>query len=453
MEGASGPPAVRVLGPMRAEASSATILSSPTPRPSAKARLLFLAGLAGACASAPGSFPAPSPPPPAAETRDGKWRQDLAYLAAELPRIHGDLFRSLRREEFERAIVELEREIPRLNDAEIAVSIARIAALADDAHTRVELPPARYPFRFHRFADGFFVVAATEAHRAALGARLVRVGETPVEEAAARIAPLVPTEGNDSWLKLHVADLLSNAAVLRGLRILPAEEEGRFSFERGGERFEVATPPLAAEERPAWVAAPEAPVPEYRRRRSEKYWFEEWKASGTLYFQYNSCSEEEGQPIGPFLEGLLAAARSNPRARLVIDLRANSGGNSALLSPFITAIRKDRSLNRNGKILVLIGRRTFSSASLNARELREGTKAIFVGEPTGGNPYSPFRELAGLRLPNAGLTVYYTQRCIRPGRAPASAILPDVPVDVVSSDFFAGRDPVLEAALAVPAGP
>ena len=399
------------------------------------------------------AFPAPSPPPPPAETRDGKWRQDIAYLAAELPKIHGNLFQNLRQEDFDAAIADLDGEIPRLDEAEIAVSIARIAARAADAHTRLEFPPDRYPFRFHRFADGFFAVAATPAHRAALGARLVRVGETSVEEAADRIAPLVPTEGNESWLRLQVADLLSNAAVLRGLRIQRSEGEGRFTFERGGERFEVATPPLAAEERPTWVAAPEAPVPEYRRRRSEKYWFEEWKDSGTLYFQYNSCSEEEGQPIGPFLESLLAAARSKPRARLVIDLRANSGGNSALLSPFVRAIRRDRDLNRKGRILVLIGRRTFSSASLNARELREGTKAVFVGEPTGGNPYSPFRELAGLRLPNAGLTVYYTQRCIRPDRAPASAILPDVPVDVVSSDFFAGRDPVLEAALALPAAP
>ncbi|HKB14471.1 MAG TPA: hypothetical protein VKF62_00315 [Planctomycetota bacterium] len=396
------------------------------------------------------AFPAPSPPPPPAETRDGKWRQDVAYVAAELPRIHGNLFRNLREEDFGRAIADLDGEIPRLDDAEIAVSLARIAALADDAHTHLEFPPGRYPLGFHRFADGFFVVAATQAHRSALGARLVRVGETPVEETAERIAPLVPAEGNDSWRKLQVADLLSNAAVLRRLRLLPAGEEGRFGLERDGKAFEVVAPPLAAEDRPTWIAAPEGTLPDVRRRRSEKYWFEAWEGSGILYFQYNSCSETEGQPIGPFLESLLAAARSNPLRRLVIDLRVNGGGNSALLSPFITAIRKDRGLNRKGKILVLIGRRTFSSAVLNARELREGTKAIFVGEPTGGNPYSPFREVAGLRLPNAGLRLYYSQRCIRPGRAPAAAILPDVPVDVVSSDFFAGRDPVLEAALALP---
>jgi hypothetical protein len=425
--------------------------SSATPRPSAKAHLLFLVGLAGACATRLVAFPTPSPPPPPAETRDGKWRQDLAYLAAELPRIHGNLFQYLRQEDFDAAIADLDGEIPRLDDAKIAASIARIAARADDAHTRLEFPPDRYPLRFHRFADGFFAVAAAKAHRAALGARLVLVGETPVEEAAARIAPLVPTEGNESWLRLQVADLLSNAAVLRGLRIQRSEGEGRFTLEKEGNRFETAAPALRPADLADWIASPEGPLPEYRRRRSEKYWFEWWEDSGTLYFQYNSCSETNGQPIGPFLESLLAAARSKPLERLVIDLRANSGGNSALLSPFITAIRKDRSLNRKGKILVLIGRRTFSSASLNARELREGTKAIFVGEPTGGNPYSPFREVAGLRLPNAGLTLYYSQRCIRPGRAPASAIPPDVPVDLVSTDFFAGRDPVLEAALALPA--
>ena len=393
----------------------------------------------------------PSPPPPPAESRDGRWRQDVAYLAAELPRLHGNLFHRLRRGDFEGSIAEVDASVPRLDDAEIAVALARIVARADDAHTRLVLPPARYPFAFHRFADGWFAVATTEERRAALGARLVRIGETEVEEAVARISPLVPTEGNESWLRVQVADLLSNAAALRGVGVLPSKEEGRFTFERKGERFEIATPPLAGETRPTWVETFEAPLPEYRRRRSENYWFEWWEGSRTLYFQYNSCAETEGKPIRPFFRTLLETGK--PLDRLVVDLRGNGGGNSSLLSPFVTAIRRDRSLNRPGKVLVLIGRRTFSSASLNARELRERTKAVFLGEPTGGNPYTPFRESASFRLPNSGLQVNFTSRFVGARPGPAAAILPDVPVEVSSSDWFAGRDPVLDAALAYPSAP
>lgn len=44
-------------------------------------------------------IPAPLPSP--AGTRDGRWRQDVAYLASQLPRLHVNSFHATRREEFE----------------------------------------------------------------------------------------------------------------------------------------------------------------------------------------------------------------------------------------------------------------------------------------------------------------------------------------------------------------
>ncbi|MGH7149823.1 MAG: hypothetical protein ACREIU_03955, partial [Planctomycetota bacterium] len=84
----------------------------------------LLAGIAGGCALARPGPPRPSPPPPPAETRDGRWRQDVAYLAAELPKIHGNLFRSLRQEDFDRAIADLDAAIPRIGDDAVAAGLA-----------------------------------------------------------------------------------------------------------------------------------------------------------------------------------------------------------------------------------------------------------------------------------------------------------------------------------------
>jgi hypothetical protein len=55
--------------------------------------------------------------------------------------------------------------------------------------------------------------------------------------------------------------------------------------------------------------------------------------------------------------------------RLVVDLRLNGGGNSAILDPWITEI-KSSPLNKKGHLFVIVGRATFSSAIMNAVRLK-----------------------------------------------------------------------------------
>ncbi len=70
-----------------------------------------------------------------------------------------------------------------------------------------------------------------------------------------------------------------------------------------------------------------------------------------------------------------------------------------------------------------------------------------ASRPTGGKPNAP-GEVGILVLPNSRLSVTYSKRMWRliHGADPP-AVEPDVAVAVSSSDFLAGRDPVLEAAL------
>src|SRR5262249_58601272 len=66
-----------------------------------------------------------------------------------------------------------------------AVGLMRPVALLHDGHTVLE--PSRpaapvdrwYPIRIDRFADGFFVVAATPAYRRLLGSEVTRIGGRP----------------------------------------------------------------------------------------------------------------------------------------------------------------------------------------------------------------------------------------------------------------------------------
>ncbi len=94
---------------------------------------LCIAGLVpGGCAPSSAS----------AATREDKWQQDLKTLATELPRGHKNLFFQMSKDEFERKVAQLDRQIPSLTDDAIMVNMARIVAMAGDAP--VELSSADY---------------------------------------------------------------------------------------------------------------------------------------------------------------------------------------------------------------------------------------------------------------------------------------------------------------------
>src|SRR5262245_19736399 len=70
--------------------------------------------------------------------KDAKqWREDLRFLAEELPKRHKNLFHTMTREQFERAVKRLDERIPSLSEQQIFVEMTRIVAQVEDGHTRV----------------------------------------------------------------------------------------------------------------------------------------------------------------------------------------------------------------------------------------------------------------------------------------------------------------------------
>ena len=132
--------------------------------------------------------------------------------------------------------------------------------------------------------------------------------------------------------------------------------------------------------------------------------------------------------------------------RVVIDLRRNGGGSSPLIKPLIDGLREREDANQKGKLFVLIGRRTFSSAMMNALEFRERTNAVLLGLPTGGSP-NHFGEVRSFTLPHSKWQVFYSTKRFQLTDDGATTVKPDMEVDESAADFFAGRDAVLDAAV------
>lgn len=404
----------------------------------------------------PATLRQPNPPPfLAARGRDAAWQQDLAYLAKELPRLHVDAFHAIRQSDFERQVADLNASIPTLTDDEVVLRLMALVAQIGDGHTAVNYTAKYqaedswriYPLSLSWLEDGWYVVGTQSDHQQLLGAQVVAIEETPIADAYAAIAPLVSAD-NDVQRVTNSATLLVTAEVLAALHLVDDPENARFSFTLSdGQSVEVTLSPLVASDVQLVGLQPQPPLKEEplaQQNPQQWYWYKTLPGDDALYFQYDVCDNMEGLPFEEFATDLFQRVDSEGLSRVVVDLRYNGGGNSGVLAPFLAGLGERPDLD----VYVLIGRRTFSSALMNAIELDQLANVTLVGEPTGGRP-NHYGEVRSLRLPNSELQVGYSTRYFRmlPDADPLS-LEPEIAAPVTIADRQAGHDAALAAALA-----
>jgi len=383
-------------------------------------------------------------------TREEKWRGDLQYLFVELPKRHKNLFFKISRQQFDREIAGIIESVPKLSDSEIKLALRRLTAMIGDPHTRISFNVVRtYPVTLYQFSDGVFVTTTTDEYKSALGAKLVKIGETDIERAKEAVRPLITFE-NEWRFKQQFPYYLTDPENLYQLKILPSADEGDFTFEdRNGNQFVVKLRPVSTIERIKFITpfdSPPGKTPLYLRNPEQSYWYEYLLDSKALYLHYRRCANMPLQPFNRFAAAVLKFMDQNPVEKVVIDLRLNGGGDSIIFEPLIKALSKRLDVNQTGRLFALIGRGTFSSACLNALKLKRETKAILVGEPTGQRP-NFYGEVETMTLPYSKLRVHYSTRYFKTTDGDLPALAPDIQVETSSSDYASGRDPVMERAL------
>jgi hypothetical protein len=394
-----------------------------------------------------GAGPSPEAPPPPATSRDGRWAQDIDYLADQLARLHPNLFFRTPRADFDRAVDEAKRALPSQQEHEVAVSLLRLIALPGDAHTSLAFPASfhQLPVRFSRFPDGLYVVEAEASLAHALGTRVVAIGDRTVEEAAEAVQPLVPHE-NTAWLAVRAPAFLAVPEILHALRITSDTTSVRLLLEdERGARFPMEARAASAPTLLDLTASAGFPLPLHRQRRNENYWFAPLAEAGALYLQYNRC-QNGTEPFAAFAERLFRDLDRDPSLRLVVDVRHNPGGDSNVDDPLFRGLDARAARFTRGRLFGLIGGETFSSGMWTADDLRR-RGAVMVGTPTGGKPNS-YGNVRNFFLRNSGLQAFYSTTFYRliEGADPPS-VMPDLRVEPSIRDYREGRDPLLEAAL------
>ena len=399
------------------------------------------------------------------------WRADLRDLHGQLAERHVDLYHSVSKEELDRAVADLDRRIPTLTTPEILVGVAQVLAMVGDGHT--SFYPSNqgkwkfhhYPIKLWSFSDGIYATATTLEHTDLFGRRLVRIDETPIEEAYRRISTTIGAD-NDMEYEYTVPFMLTRPELLHALGIAHSAEQAEFVFEGGVRRtlraftqrrwhkldWRSANSLYGGEKPPSMrlEALFATPLTIEHLRQRKYYWFTWLEKEDAFFFQHNICWDQKDRPpFAAVADELFREMDRQPEAKLIVDLRQNSGGEPKIAEPLIEGLARRPEIGESGRLFVLVGRRTFSAALTNAAQLRSRAGARIVGEPARGKPNNP-SEGRDIDLERTKIWATVSTEFVE--RDPALGGADYLPVDIPATYTFAhyqnAEDPVLEAALA-----
>lgn len=381
-----------------------------------------------------------------------QWHEDLAAFAAELPKRHANAFFYLPKARFEAEVASLDRRLGRLNDDEIFTGVERITNAIGDGHTYLVMPADRrsLPIQIDRFGTGpkaeLRIVAAGPGYERALGARIVRIGATPIAEAWRRVLTVTPQQELPALQEGRATGYLASGLLLHGLGIIPDRTHALFTLrDEAGRTFKLdiagLAPGAAAKLKPMATGNGLA-----QENPKAAFWCRELTEQHAVY-----CGFRAYENLGRGRNEMLALIEKAHPGKLIIDMRDNGGGDNTLGYAFlIKPLEALPDINRKGRLYVLVGALTFSAAMNNAAQFQDETQATLVGQQIGEKPNS-YQEPRQFRLPNSHLIVRASSLYYQFRKQGPNAVTPDKTIVPTWDDEKAGRDPVLDWVLAQPA--
>ncbi len=307
-----------------------------------------------------------------------QWREDLRFLASELPRRHANAFFSLSRAEFDAEIAALDKRLDTANSDEIFVGLQQIIKTIGDGHTGLGKPPVDrrvMPLEFAKFADEFRVTGVGPGYDAARGTRLVKVGDVPIAQAWNRVLTLT---ARAELMELRQEDALIYLArgyALHGLDITPDRNHTVYTLrDDAGHVFTVDVKGLKPDETVPMRSGYSDLALRYQKR-GEPFWCKSLPDARSLY-----CGWRGYQDLAANAKAMFAQIALLHPGKLIIDMRDNGGGDNTVgYSEIVQPIKARADLNGKGRLYLLIGPQTFSAAMNNAAQFQDETTAILVG--------------------------------------------------------------------------
>ena len=374
---------------------------------------------------------------------------DAAALVSAIESLHPEPFRAVDRSTL---LLEAAR-VDTLGSEDrsvVTVELMRTIALlgARNGHTAIHpfgehpIPLHAFPLGLYEFDDGVFVVDAEQ--RGLVGAELVAVDGADLDEVLAAVTPLIAYD-NESTIRARRPAFVVDASVLHGIGLVADPARATFHLRaRDGSVVGAALDARATIDLPSRAAGDRAleRLGPPSLRRSEWHWAEVAAEGRAIHVGYNITRGD----VTEFAREVEALAGSARVGVVVLDLRQNGGGDNRTYRSLFESLQR---LGREKRLAVLTSRLTFSAAMQLIVELEQETRAVFVGEPTGGSP-NQYGDATKVELPNSGLNAFVATVAWKTAGELDDRVtrMPDIPVRQTSTAFFAGDDPVLDAAVA-----
>ena len=385
---------------------------------------------------------------------------DIEFIKSELPKLHCNLFYKTKEEVFINELDTLESYAGSLTDLEFALRLQKILTKLGDAHTNIDFfkfinQQNIYPIELYWFKDGFYVIAALKNYKNILGHKLYSINRIPVNEIMRKFESII-VKDNDAMMKHRLPELIVIKDILDFLKITN-NKENTFVFIKAGKftKVKLSTAPEFPDSSNYEKLLPRE-IPISLKNKQKLFRLEYLKEKNIIYAQYNRCWSRELEALHgsfakakilpsfeEFSDSLISQIYSKQPSKLIFDLRFNPGGSSLQGTHLVEKISKINEINKKGKLFVIIGRTTFSSAVINAIDFRQKTNAILIGEETSGTP-NHFGEIKTLTLPNSNIQLQYSTKYFRLIESDNNTVQPDIMVSISINDFLAGKDPALD---------
>jgi hypothetical protein len=411
-------------------------------------------------------------------------RQDIEQFSRLLAMDRS--FSPAARADANRRIASLKSEPAPLDRERFHVALLRIAALADNGHTNLYYGKGSFqhftPVRVVLFADGLFVLRATLAYADLLGARVESIEGKSTAEVIGALELL--HGGTEGWRRSYAAIYVQSPEILYGDAIgsSPNQTNWTFRLPDGSQITRTLPGELSGADEPPkmtrWLSpqrmqgedsnwhalmSNDADLPLSLRDFNSTFRMA-WIDNGcTLFIQLKAIADADGHAISAFLHASTDEMRAHPPCNIILDMRFNTGGDYTKAARF--ASRLPEFLPPGGRIYLLTGPQTFSAAITTVAFVKQaaGSRAIILGEPI-GDRLTFYGEGNSGCLPHEDLCLHYAtgmhdyaHRCDDWGKCfwlnwifpvQVRSLAPDETIEMTFADYTAGRDPVLDRAVA-----
>ena len=360
------------------------------------------------------------------EQKSTDWNHDIEYLKTELPKQHINLFFETSQATYLNRLSAIQADLGNLSDIQVMVKIQQVLAMMGDTHTNLYWPRnieqnKTMGINFYWFKDGIYIVQAREQDSLILGKKITKIGGVDIKVAIDSIKTLFVNE-NTGLVKNEVPKYLSSYKILQCFGIIDQENDEYVDLDLVDSKDQSLQYRLIIGTKGKQLWANKDAL--YLLFGTNDWFNDEYDPETHIYYlQYNKCSSKELAmrrgikkeklvllpSFNEFKQKVFKTIDEKPVNKLVFDMRYNGGGTSDQGTNFINELSKIKKINNRGKLYVLVGRKTFSSAIINTLDFKEMTDAVIVGEETAGKA-SHFGEVKRLLLPGSGITIGYSTK-------------------------------------------